>query len=131
VLLRLGYLLAEPRYLDAAERSLRSSWPLIERYPHAHTSLLLALDEYTSPPPVVVVRGDAADVATWRGELDKLFDPRRVVLAIPSDATSLPGALADKRPGAGVVAYLCRGTTCSPPLTSLGELLRVLKAAPD
>jgi len=131
VLLRLGYLLAEPRYLDAAERSLRASWSLIERYPHAHTSLLLALDEYTSPAPVIVVRGAAADVTFWRAELDKLFDPRRAVFAIPSDAASLPGALADKRPGTGVVAYLCRGTTCSPPLTSLGELLRALKAAQD
>jgi lipocalin len=54
VLLRLGYLLAEPRYLDAAERTLRAAWSLIERYPHAHTSLLMALDEFTAPPPVVV-----------------------------------------------------------------------------
>jgi len=38
LLLRLGYLLAEPRYLDAAERTLRAAWSLVERYPHAHTS---------------------------------------------------------------------------------------------
>jgi uncharacterized protein YyaL (SSP411 family) len=131
VMLRLGYLLAEPRYLDAAERTLRSSWSLIERYPHAHMGLLLALDEYTSPPPVVVIRGETTDVAGWRAELDKLFDPRRMVLAIPSTASSLPPAVADKRPGDGVVAYLCRGTTCSPPLTTLGELLRALRAGRD
>jgi hypothetical protein len=27
-----------------------------------------------------------------------------------------------------VVAYLCRGTTCSAPLGTLGELVRALKA---
>jgi hypothetical protein len=54
-----------------------------------------------------------------------------VVLAIPSDAEGLPAALADKRPQAGTVAYLCRGTTCSAPLRSLGELVRALKAGAD
>jgi len=128
LLLRLGYLLAEPRYLDAAERTLRAAWSLIERYPHAHTSLLMALDEYTEPPAVIVLRGPEADLAVWRAELDKLYDPRRAVFAIPSDDEALPAALADKRPQAGVVAYLCRGTTCSAPLGTLGELVRALKA---
>jgi hypothetical protein len=130
LLLRLGYLLAEPRYLDAAERTLRAGWSLIERYPHAHASLLLALDEFTEPPAVIVLRGPEADLAVWRAELDKLFDPRRAVFAIPSAAEGLPSALADKRPQTGTVAYLCRGTTCSAPLRSLGELVRALKAGP-
>jgi uncharacterized protein YyaL (SSP411 family) len=128
VLLRLGYLLAEPRYLDAAERTLRAAWSLVERYPHGHTSLLMALDELTEPPTIVVLRGAADDLAVWRAELDKLFEPRRLVLAVPADATGLPAALADKRPQAGTVAYVCRGTTCSAPLATLGELVRSLKS---
>jgi len=129
VLLRLGYLLAEPRYLDAAERTLRAGWSLLERYPHAHVSLLMALDELTEPPVNVVLRGPAADLDVWRLELDKLYDPRRLVLAVPSDASGLPAALEDKRPHAGTVAYLCRGTTCSAPLGTLGELVRTLRSA--
>jgi uncharacterized protein YyaL (SSP411 family) len=35
VLLRLGHLLGEPRYLAAAERSLRAAWPALSRYPQA------------------------------------------------------------------------------------------------
>jgi uncharacterized protein YyaL (SSP411 family) len=128
MLLRLGFLLAEPRYLDAAERTLRAAWSLLERYPHGHASLLMALDELTEPPTVVVLRGPAADLETWRAELDKLYDPRRLVLAVPPDAPGLPVALADKRPHDGTVAYLCHGTTCSAPLATLGELLRALKA---
>jgi len=130
VLLRLGYLLAEPRYLDAAERALRAAWSLLERYPHGHTSLLMALDEFTEPPTVVVLRGAVDDLATWRAELDKFYEPRRLVLAVPADAADLPAALADKRPQAGTVAYVCRGTTCSAPLATLGELVRSLKS-PD
>ena len=128
VLLRLGYLLAEPRYLDAAERTLRAAWSLVERYPHGHTSLLMALDEFTEPPTIVVLRGAADDLTVWRAELDKLYEPRRLVLAVPADATGLPAALADKRPQAGTVAYVCRGTTCSAPLATLGELVRSLKS---
>ena len=33
---RLGLLLGETRYLDAAERTLRSGWSAIEQYPHQH-----------------------------------------------------------------------------------------------
>ena len=51
-----------------------------------------------------------------------------MVLAVPTDATDLPAALADKRSQAGTVAYVCRGTTCSAPLASLGELIRSLKS---
>jgi hypothetical protein len=128
VLLRLGYLLAEPRYLDAAERTLRAAGSLVERYPHGHTSLLMALDELTEPPTIVVLRGADDDLAVWRAELDKLYEPRRCVLTVPADATDLPEALADKRAQAGTVAYVCRGTTCSAPLATLGELVRSLKS---
>jgi hypothetical protein len=127
LLLRLGSLLAEPRYLDAAERTLRAAWSLLERYPHAHASLAMALDEATEPPALVVLRGVAEDVAAWRAELDRLYDPRRLVFAIPGDAAGLPAALADKRAGAATTAYLCRGTTCSAPLGTLGELVRALR----
>jgi hypothetical protein len=127
VLVRLGFLLAEPRYLDAAERTLRAAWSLLERYPHGHTSLLMALDECIRPPTVVVLRGAAEDLAVWRAELDKLYDPRRLVLAVPATATGLPPALSDKRPQARTVAYVCRGTTCSAPVETLGDLVRALK----
>ena len=127
LLVRLGYLLAEPRFLAAAERTLRAAWPMLERYPQAHTSLLAALDDHTAPPDIVVIRGSDCDLRDWRSELDKLYDPKRYVVAVPADATGLPPALADKSPGDRMVAYMCRGTTCSPPLSTLGELLRELR----
>jgi len=128
VLARLGFLLGETRYLDAAERTLRAASAVMEKYPHGHTALLMALDELTAPPTIVVVRGPADELATWRSELDRYYDPRRLVLAIPSDATDLPAGLADKKPQGTTVAYVCRGTTCSAPVSTLGELIRELKA---
>ena len=128
LLVRLGFLLSEPRYLDAAERTLRAAWPALEKYPQAHVSLLMALDELTSPPDIVVLRGARADLDTWRVELDKAWDPRRLVVAIPADEAGLPAALQAKAASERAVAYVCRGTTCTAPLGSLGELVRELKS---
>jgi uncharacterized protein len=126
VLLRLGHLLAEPRYLAAAERALRAAWPAITHYPPGHVSLLEALEELLTPPEIVVLRGEARTIEGWRLALAKIYAPHRIVLAIPTDATGLPSALADKTPRAGPVAYLCRGSTCSAPLDSLDALTEQL-----
>jgi uncharacterized protein YyaL (SSP411 family) len=68
-------------------------------------------------------------MAAWTGELDKLFAPKRCMLAIPSDAQGLPDSLAGKTAAAeGVVAYICRGMTCSAPVTTLGALMTTLKS---
>jgi uncharacterized protein len=127
LLVRLGYLLGETRYLDAAEKTLRAAHAAIDRYPHGHGSLLMALDEFTEPPLIIVVRGAADDIDTWRAEVDKLYDPRRMLIGVPSDSAQLPAALASKAPLHETAAYLCRGMTCSEPARSLGALLRALK----
>jgi uncharacterized protein YyaL (SSP411 family) len=128
---RYGYLLGEPRYLAAAERTLRAAWPVLLRHPQAHMSLLAALEETLHPPELIIIRGARADAECWRAELARVFAPRRLVLAIPADATGLPPALADKAPrGAGTIAYVCRGSSCSAPLESLAALSGVLSAVP-
>jgi uncharacterized protein YyaL (SSP411 family) len=121
-LTRLGLLLGEPRYLDVAARTLRAGWASLEHYPHAHGALLLALEDYVNLPTVVIIRGAADEAAQWRDELAKLYAPKRLVFAIPSDADGLPAALADKCPSTETVAYVCRGMTCSEPLRSLAAL---------
>ncbi len=115
---RLGFLLGESRYLDAAERTLRAAWRAIEEYPHGHVSLLTALEEYLHHPEIVVIRGDE-EIERWREAAGKLYAPRRLVFAIPADEKELPGALADRQPVDGeTVAYRCLGTHCEMPVTT-------------
>ncbi|MBV8805812.1 MAG: thioredoxin domain-containing protein [Sinobacteraceae bacterium] len=131
VLQRMGYLLAEPRYLEASERVLRAAWLSMEKYPHAHTTLLTALDEQLSPPETIILRGSEAEVAAWARDLHRIYAPRRMVLAIPGETAELPPALADKVPPAashGPIAYLCKGSTCSSPINSLSGLVNRLRA---
>ncbi len=116
---RLGFLLGEPRYLDAAERTLRAAWRALEEYPHGHVSLLTALEEYLEHPEIVVIRGGGDEIARWSESAAKVYAPRRLVFAIPAGEAGLPGALADRAPVEGeTVAYRCLGTHCEMPVTT-------------
>ncbi len=131
VLQRMGYLLGETRYLQAAEQTLRGGWQSLEQYPHGHASLLNALEELLDPPEIVILRGPEAALASWARQLQRLYAPRRLVLAIDSTVSGLPAALAEKSPSRDpVTAYSCRGNTCSPPLSSVESLLAVLRPNP-
>ncbi|HSZ09846.1 MAG TPA: thioredoxin domain-containing protein [Steroidobacteraceae bacterium] len=126
VLCRLGYLLGELRYLDAAERTLQAAWSGIQEYPQAHMSLVNALEDFLSSMQILVIRGAPASAAQWAQDLGALYAPTRMIFAIPEDA-DLPAALEPKRAQGETVAYLCRGMTCSAPLTNLEEISRALK----
>ena len=116
---RLGFLLGERRYLDAAARTLDFAWPALLEYPHAHMTMLDALEEQLRPPEIVILRGPAAEIAQWSRSAAQIYAPRRLVLAIPAEEQALPGALAERkaRPGT-VLAYRCSGTECGLPVTS-------------
>jgi len=126
VLCRLGFLLGELRYLDAAERTLKAAWPMLQQYPSAHMSLVNALDDFLAPAQVLIVRGDAAAVDRWSAQLGALYAPARMLFAIPRDAGPLPPALEAKRAQADTVAYVCTGMTCSAPMADLAQLAREL-----
>jgi uncharacterized protein YyaL (SSP411 family) len=119
---RLGLLLGEPRYVAAAERTLRAGHAAAASLPLAHMSLLTALDEALDPPIMVVLRGEFAAIEEWRTQLQRLYLPRVAILAVPAELTGLPDSLASKPAADRPVAYVCRGETCSAPLFSLAQL---------
>ncbi|WP_295392542.1 thioredoxin domain-containing protein [uncultured Thiodictyon sp.] len=119
---RLGHLLGEPRYLDAAAGTLKLAAESIRRLPSAHGTLLFALDEYLDPPETLIIRAPADLLDGWQAAAQQGYQPRRLVLAIPDTATDLPGALAGMHPGTGPRAYRCRGTHCEPPVEELAQL---------
>ncbi len=126
---RLGHLLGEPRYLTAAEGTLRAAWPDLARFPQSHAALLSGLEELLHPPQIVIIRGAVQAISEWQAALARVYAPRRLVLAIPEGMVDLPRALSDKAAGAGTSAYVCRGSVCSAPLPSLEALLAELRAS--
>jgi hypothetical protein len=121
-LIKLGHLLSHMPYLVAAERTLKWAWPSIEQMPSAATGLLLALDEYFHPSQTIILRGRTEAMAPWRERCVKPYAPRRLTLAIPNDAGPLPGILAQRPAGDDTVAYVCSGSKCSAPITTLAGL---------
>ena len=119
---KLGWLLGEPRYLVAAERALRASWPQLAATPLAHVHMANALEDHLHPHVFVILRGDQSTINAWRRELQRIWRPLVSIIAVASDCAALPPSLAGKVPREGPVAYLCRGSTCDAPMTDLATV---------
>ena len=122
-LLRLGHLLGETRYLEAAEATLHCAWENLRQYASLHGALLDALEEYLQPPAIIVLRGEADAFPAWLARLQADYRPRRLVFAVPRACTDLPASLANRpAPENGVTAWICHGNTCQPPVRQLDDL---------
>ncbi|AHF04369.1 thioredoxin [Marichromatium purpuratum 984] len=116
---RLGHLVGEPRYLAAVESTLRLAATAMRRLPHAHATLLCALDEWLDPPEQLVIRASEELLASWRREAQRGYRADRLVFAIPDEAESLPPLLAAMAPGPRPRVYRCVGTHCEAPREQL------------
>jgi len=117
VLLRLGHLLGDTRFIDAAHNTLVALWHDIERFPSGCNGLLAAVEEYLSGGETVVIRGSGQRLLDWQLAANRRYAPSRLVVAIPDTATALPGVLAERVSQAPVTAYRCAGLSCSAPIT--------------
>ena len=98
-LLRLSALLHEPRYRDAAERTLLLYAKTFSRAGSFSAPYARALARYLAPEVTVRVTGDLAAGAPLRRGGRRLPSPFVGVESDPAGATA---------------AYLCEGTTCRP-----------------
>ncbi len=127
---RLGYLIGEQRYIDAAEKTLQYAWASIAEIPYAHAALLFALDEILNPASVIVIRGNQTDIKIWQQACDKNYRPNRLVFAIansePGSEQDLPGQLSYRKSLDKTVAYICSGTSCKPVVDNISALEKYL-----
>ena len=125
---RLGHLLGEPRYNEAARRALNAFKPLLAQNAIAHASLLTALEEELAPPTLVILRG-AAGIAEWQRDLASRYLPHALVVALPADVEDLPASL--RKPSTDAVnAWVCRGVTCLPPIAQRAGLIDAVMTTP-
>ncbi|MEO0576429.1 MAG: thioredoxin domain-containing protein [Pseudomonadota bacterium] len=128
VLIRLGHMLANTRYLAAAERILAFAQSAIAEYPQAHVTLVEATADWLAPVQTLILVGDNETTDVWQKSVRTLFAPHRIVIRVPHGATDLPAALAvHTAPSSGALAYLCDGTTCRTPISSWPELAAALR----
>ncbi len=123
---RLGHVLGEPRYIEAAERAIRLFYGAMQRQPSAFVSLLTALEEALVPPRVLVLRGEVSALHEWQGALAARYRPDTLVLTLHNELLTLPPALDKPVITGGVNAWLCQGVSCLPPVSDLGTIMRLL-----
>jgi len=130
VLLRLAGLAVEPRYTDAAARSLVPMQPLLARHPLGFGQWLTALDYSTSHPQEVAIVGDEAghDTQALLEAARGAYRPHQIVaLAPPEPARQVAPLLRDRHQVDGqATAYVCVDFTCRRPVTDPQVLRRQL-----
>ena len=125
-LLRLSRHLQREDFRSAAEGTLRCFGPWMARAPRAFLGMLGVLDQALREPMNVALSGHPDDpgVRAMLGEVHQRFLPGRVLSVSPDQLLPLHegrGSTAGQ-----VLAFVCRGRTCAPPVRSARELARLL-----
>ena len=122
---RLGHILGNTKYIEAAERTIHSAWLRLKKMPVAHASLLLALEDMLFPPKIIVLRGTEKMLKQWQAICQKDYAPDQLCLAIDNEQLNLQQGLSERQAQGDAVAYICTGSQCSIPITSVDELIWV------
>jgi len=123
---RFGHILGEPRYLQKAERTLQAFDSIIKRNPAGCASLSHALNEYLTPPTLVILRGDAQNLQHWRSEITQHYYPHHLFFYLAETVIVLPKTLQRNFHGnltTDVNAWVCKGVVCSQSIDNLPSLL--------
>jgi len=114
-LLKLGHLIGQQSYIEAAFQTLRAAWKDIETLPQNHLTLLGALQEWLNPTTMIVLRGSSDQLNKWQ-ECFKQYDlPHHVCFAIP-ETVVLSNAMNYPVQPNKVIAYICQGRECRQPI---------------
>lgn len=125
---RLGLLTGNIAYITAAEKCLQAASHHLNQQAILHCSMLNTLEEYLNPPVIIILRGNKKTISDWQQEIHQHYLPQVLCFAVPDDIT-LNNSLADKKPMSNTCAYICEGTRCLAPTTSLDDLIRHLQTS--
>ena len=120
VLLRLGHLSAEPRFIHAAQRTLESASLLLRHAPDHHLGLVEAHAEFLQPVMrILILEGE--NNRHWQKEILQKYRDRVACFLLPGDAQYLPPDMLGLESGEAIV---CAGEECSLACANLDDLFR-------
>ncbi len=123
---RLGYLLNEPRYLEAAKHTLDVFATTLSQHAGTHCSLLIALEEFLEPVRTIILHGNETELRRWLAALIPC-SLNTISVAVPPELSGLPDSLSKRpTPEETVSARVCEGRHCRE-IHSLHELLQVCR----
>jgi len=135
-LLRLAAYTHNATYRERAERVLTRFGKAMEDNPFGYANLLCALDWYLEGPTDVVIVGtaDHPDTRALLRAAHTVYVPNRTLTVVaPAEAGN--GVVPEAARGKAMVngkptGYVCRGFTCSAPVTSADALVALLTDHP-
>jgi uncharacterized protein YyaL (SSP411 family) len=127
VLLRLGHLINEPRFLDAAARTLTAFGDELNQNASSCGALLTALEDFLYPGEFVLLRGNETAMQEWSAVCHAEYRPGRHCYKLPVNDSALPASLGDRKVLGDITAYICSGTTCQPPVTDKKNFISSLR----
>jgi uncharacterized protein YyaL (SSP411 family) len=129
VLFKLGALMGERRYTEAAERALATVAPMLARYPTGFGQWLIATTFMLGQPKEVALVGDPAQT-DMRALLAVVFDDFRPfkVVALKRNGETAPIPLLEGREqrDGQATAFVCVNFACMLPVTEAEELRKQL-----
>jgi uncharacterized protein YyaL (SSP411 family) len=126
-LVRLAALSGDTHWRSKVDALFAKLLPIAGENVFGHLSILNALDLYLTGAEIVVV-GEGKEADALLGVARKLPHATSIVLHVPR-ADALPAdhmARAKADAVQGAAAFVCRGQTCSPPLTTTEQLKAVV-----
>ncbi|MCW9015214.1 MAG: thioredoxin domain-containing protein [Gammaproteobacteria bacterium] len=118
---RLGLLLGNTDYLNAAENCIKAGSNDFQQHAIMNCSLLNGLEELLHAPVIIIIRGNASDLTQWKTVCDAFYHPAIISFAIASDIKPAT-PIDNKKPLTSTSAYICEGSSCLPPITDLDDL---------
>lgn len=123
-LLKLGYLLGETRYINAALNTLQAAFTSISQFPAEYASLLFALQDFLDPTYHIVIRGPESEGQIWH-QYGKQQTKHNIYFI--SDASdNLPESLKQFPTKNKVYATICQGTHCIKSIDDLEDFKKIL-----
>jgi hypothetical protein len=127
-LLRLSRHLQREDFRAAAEGTLRCFGPWMARAPRAFLGMLGVLDQALREPLNIALSGQPDDpgVRAMLCEVHQRLLPGRVLSVSPDQLLPLHEGRGSR--AGQVLAFVCRGRTCAPPVRTARDLARLLQA---
>ena len=124
-LLKLGSITGQKKFIEAAEKTLRSFAGRLRDFPQAMPFMLHALDFWLQEPRRVVIAGSKGSpkIQKLLHSAQSVYQPNKIVLGNSGTVEEFARTLPAK--GEATV-YVCTGTECQPPTSDTQEVAKLL-----
>ena len=122
-LLKVGYLMNNTKYLDAAESVYKYSSTQINDSPNSHSSLLDSYLLLKKPYTIIILKtANSSKITKWQNQIDKINKFYIDCYYITDENTGYKN-IDDKLVLDDVTAYICNDFTCEKPITNINDFI--------